>query len=114
MPPMRSGSTSGPVLEEGDGRVDVALAVPAESVRVALALALAAAVEEQHAVAVAGEQLRPRLRADARPGNEITAAPLRDGTYQPLEPQAVARRELDVLVRSAEVCRREPARGRRG
>ena len=72
----------GATLQERDGRVDVSLALPAEGVGVALALALAAAVEEEDAVAVAREQPRPLLRA-ARPGNEITAAPFRDGMYQP-------------------------------
>ena len=33
-----------------------------------------------------------------RPGNAITAAPLRDGTYQPFELEAVRRRERHVLV----------------
>ena len=69
-------------LEEGDRGVDVALALPAEQVRVALALALAAAVEEQDAVAVAAS-IFARFCEDARPGNEITAAPFFDSTYQP-------------------------------
>ena len=52
----------GAVLEERDGAVDVAIALPAEEVRIALALALAAAVEEQHAIAVAHEHPRAELR----------------------------------------------------
>ena len=58
----------GTALQEGDRRVDVTLAVPPEGVGVALALALAATVEEQHAVAVAGEHPRPSLRS--RPTGE--------------------------------------------
>ena len=93
MPPMRSRIDVGAALEERDGRVDVALALPAEEVRVALALALAAAVEEQHAVAVAREQLR--ALAAGRPARERDhrrAVPRRD--VPALEPQPVARREL--------------------
>src|SRR5262249_8326766 len=55
----------GAALEVGNGSVDVASAMPAEGVRIALALALAATVEEQDAVAVAGQELRAGLRAGA-------------------------------------------------
>ena len=66
------------------GRVDVALAAPAEHVGVALAGALAATVEEQHAVAVPHEHPGLRLGPDAlRPGTRMTAAPFFEGTYQP-------------------------------
>ncbi len=95
----------GAILEERDGRVQVALALPAEDVRVAVALALAAAVEEEDAVAVFREhpRLLPWARA-ARNGDHGGAVLRRD--VPALEPQAVARRELDVLVRRPEIGRR--------
>ena len=68
MPPIRSGIDVRTALEERDRGVDVALALPAEEVGVALALALTATVEEQDAVAVPREQLRPLLRR--RPSRE--------------------------------------------
>src|SRR4029077_6646661 len=46
-------------LQERNRRMDVPLALPAESVGVSLALALAAAIEQQNAISVASEQLRP-------------------------------------------------------
>ena len=54
-----------PPLQVRDGGLDVRVAAPAPGVRLALALAFAAAVEEQHAVAVAGEHPRLLLRAVA-------------------------------------------------
>ena len=92
----------GPTLQEGNGRVDVSLALPAEEIRVALALALAATVEHQDAVAVPREHLRPLLRGGAAgEGDHRRAVPRRD--VPALQAQAVAGRELDVLVRRAEV-----------
>ena len=72
----------GAFAQVGDGGAQVRLAAPAAGVVVALARALAATVEQQDAVAVAYEH--PRVRTGPlRPGKAITAAPLRDGTYQP-------------------------------
>ena len=89
MPPIRSGSTSGLPLQERHGRVDVSLALPPEDVRVAFALALAAAVEEQDAVAVTREQLRPLLRrGSARERDHCGAVPRAD--VPALQAQAVA------------------------
>ena len=51
---------------------------------------------------------------DARPGNEITAAPFREGMYHPCNRNPSARRERHVLVRSAQVGGRNlRARGMR-
>ena len=89
-------------LEEGDGGLDVLLALPAERVRVALALALAAAVEEEHAVAVAGEHARVRLGSVATGEGDHGGTVLgRDVPAGELEP--VARGERDLLVVGAEV-----------
>jgi hypothetical protein len=52
-----------PSLEERDRRFEVARPLPAEEIRISLALALATPVEEQHAVAVAGEEPGGLLRA---------------------------------------------------
>ena len=62
--------------------MDVTLSLPPESVRVALALALAATVEEQHAVAMAGQHLCVVLRSGPT-GERDHAAPFFDGMYQP-------------------------------
>ena len=97
----------GPALQVRDGGVDVALALPAEQVRVALALALAATVEEQHAVAVPCEELRTLAARTNGPGNEITAAPFRDGMYQPSSSSPSLVVKCDVLVGRAEVGRRD-------
>ena len=102
----------GAALQERDGGVDVPLALPAEQVRIALALALASAVEEQHAVAVVGEHLRPLLRGRPAGERDHGRAVLRLDVPA-LEPEPVARRELDVLVRRAEIGGRARARGRR-
>ena len=111
MPPMRSGSTSGPVLQVRDGGLDVLVAAPAPGVGPALAAALAAAVEEQHAVAVAGEHARLALRAvAAREGDDRGAVARGDVPALELEP--VAGRELHVLVSDAEVVlRHDGSRG---
>ena len=94
----------GPVLEELDRRVDVFLAAPAEDVAVALAGALTAAVEEQDAVAVAGEHARVLLWAAAAGEGDDGSAVLR-GDVPALEPEAVAGREGHVLVGRAEIGR---------
>ena len=100
------------MLQERDGRVDIALALPPEGVRVTLAFTLSAAVEE--------EELRSRGRArnfarfwvDVRPGNEITAAPFREGMYQPFNrnPSLVVKPRSRTLRPGP---RSEPARGPR-
>ena len=87
----------GAALQEGDGRVDVTLSLPAERVRVALALALAATVEEQHAVTVAGQHPRLVLRSGPAGERDHGRAVLRRDVPA-LQLQAVARGELDVLV----------------
>ncbi len=100
----------GTMLQECDRRVDVSLALPAEEVRVAVALALAATVEEEDAVPVTGEQLRPLLRA--RPAGERDhrrAVPRADVPAPQSQP--VARRELHVLVGRAEIGRRHMCAG---
>ena len=95
----------GPVLQVRDRGLDVRLAAPAPGVRLAVAVALAAAVEQQHAVAVAGEHARLPLRAvAARERDHGGAVARRDVPALELEP--VAGLELDVLVRDAEVVRR--------
>ena len=89
-------------LQERDRGVDVALALPAEEVGVALALALASTVEEQDAVAVPCQQLRTLLRGcPAGEGDHRCPVARRD--VPAAEPQSVARRELHLLVRGAEV-----------
>ncbi len=104
MPPIRSGSTSGRSLEVGDRGLDVSFAAPAPAVRLALAVALAAAVEEQHAVAVAGEHARLGLRAVAAGERDHGRTVL--GRHVPaLELEPVGGGERDVLVGDAEVVR---------
>ena len=71
--------------DEVDGSPHVEVAVPAEVHPASSAAAVAAGVEQQHAVAVAGEH--GRLVEDRRSGrpdpcSRITAARLFDGTYQ--------------------------------
>ena len=104
----------GPVLEEPDRRVDVAVPAPAPGVRLAVAAALAAAVEEQHAVAVPGEHARLLLRAaPAGEGDDGGAVARRDVPALELEP--VARLEGHVLVGDAQVVvRHDGARRVRG
>ena len=66
----------------------------------AFAVLVAAHVEQEHAVAVADEH--PRLVGlPIRVGNEITAAPLREGTYQAA--RSSRRRSRVTPVRRAEV-----------
>ena len=63
---MRSGSTSERPLEEVDRGEQVLLgAAPAERVRIPVAASFAATVEDQHAVAVAGQHPRGRLRHES-------------------------------------------------
>ena len=83
----------GLALQERDRGEEVLVAGPAVHVAIALALALAAAVEHEHAVAVADEHPRVLLGRRRAPGETITAAPLRDGTYQPasLRPSLVVK-----------------------
>ena len=110
MPPMRSGSTSARVAEEGHGGAQVSFSRPAERVGVALALALAAAVEEEDAVAVPREHPRLPLRALPAGERDHSRAVLR-GHVPAFELEAVARRESDVFIGSTERRRRhEPAR----
>src|SRR5215211_1318161 len=101
-----AGIDVGAALQELDGRVDVALTLPAEQIRVALALALAAPVEEQDSVAVVGQDLRPLLGGRAAGEGDDGRAVLRLDV-PPLQRQAVARLELDVLVGSAQIRGRD-------
>ena len=82
--------------------------VPADAERAAAALAVAVEVEEQDAVAVAGEQAgvvrRRRAGCCRSRGSRATAAPLRDGTYQPRSFDAAARwSSVTGPLRGAEV-----------
>jgi hypothetical protein len=86
------------VLDRG---LHVAVAIPSVGVRVTLALALAAAIEQQHAVAVPGEEARAALRTlAARERDDGRAVARRDVPALELEP--VARLEADLLVRAAQ------------
>jgi len=68
-----------PTLQKLDRRQDVLVAAPAEEVAVAVALALAAPVEEQDAVAVAGEEACRLLRTIATgKGDHCCAVSRRD------------------------------------
>ncbi len=105
MPPIRPGSTSVRLAEVSRSGMQIALTGPPEEVGVAFARALTPAVEEQDAVAVADEHARLLLRA--RPAGKHDhgrAVPRWDEPA--LEAEAVARREVDVLVGGAQ------ARGR--
>ena len=88
-------------MQPGDGGVDVFGVVPAEQVRVALAAVIAARVEQEHAVAVAGEHPRLRQLARARRvgdhGRAVARADIPAG-----EPEAVARPQRHLLVGSAQ------------
>ena len=102
---MRSGSTSGRRWRYSIAALTSASPPQPQRVRLALALALAAAVEQQHAVAVAGEHAGLLLRAVAAgEGDHRGAVARRDVPAAELE--VVGRGERHVLVRDAQVVRR--------
>ena len=106
MTPIRAGSTSA-LLKEPNGCMDVPLPSPSEAVRVALALTFAATVEQQHAVTVAGQHPRLVLRSGPT-GERDHGRPVLRRDVPALQLQAVARGELDVLVRGSELWRAAP------
>jgi hypothetical protein len=87
-------------VQEGDRRLDVPVAVPAERVRIAVAVALAAPVEQQHAVAVAHQHPGLPLGAlAARERDHRRVVPR--GHVPPVELKPVVGLERDLLeVRS--------------
>ena len=92
------------LLQEADRGVHVAFATPSPPVRFTVAVAGATAVEQQHSVAVGDQHPGVLSVHPPRPGNTTTAAPLRDGTYQPV-------RRSPSLVRSETSSWAAPSRG---
>ena len=105
MPPMRPGSTSGRRCRNAIAALMSLPAAPAPGVRVAFALAFAAAVEQQDAVAVAGQHPRVLLRPTTAGERDHRGAVARRHVPA-LELEPVAGRELDVLIGDAEVVGR--------
>ena len=96
-----TGLDVGTSLQEVDRGEQVALAlVPGIGVGIAVALALAASIEDEHAVAVAGEVASVGLGALAPEGDDHGRAVLRRHV-RALQGEPVARVELDVLDCSA-------------
>ena len=90
-----------PALEEGERSLQVPVAGPAERVGIAFALALAPAVEEENAVAVAGEHPGMWLRALAA-GEGDHGCTVARGDVPAGEVESVAGRERDFLVGGAQ------------
>jgi hypothetical protein len=85
----------GSALHEGKRRLQIAVAGPAERVGIAFAFAFTAAVEEENAVAMAGEHPSVRLRAlAAGEGNDGGTVPRGDVPAGELEPVAGRERHL--------------------